>query len=101
MKMKKKILLNGDANAENWRRRGCHFRSRRRGRQRLVDGVVRREEEKRKSNGPDAGDVTVQHADDENRKAENEFHRPGWKVRRREMTMVSSLSNDEYVGENA
>ena len=81
MKMKKKILLNGDANAENWRRRGCHFRSRRRGRQRLVDGVVRREEEKRNSNGPDAGDVTVQHVDDENRKAENEFHRPGRKVK--------------------
>ena len=80
MKMKKKILLNGDANAENWRRRGCHFRSRRRGRQRLVDGVVRREEEKRNSNGPDAGDVTVQHVDDENRKAEKAFHRPGWKI---------------------
>ena len=80
MKRKKKILFNGNANAESWRRRGRHFRSRRRGRQRLVDGVVRREEEKRNSNGPDAGDVTVQHVDDENRKAEKAFHRPGWKI---------------------
>ena len=77
MKRKKKILLNGDANAENWRRRGCHFRSRRRGRQRLVGGVVRLEEERKENNWPDGGNVTAQGDDDENRKTENKILRSG------------------------
>ena len=62
---------------------------------RQVDGVVQRGEERIKSNGPDEDDVTVQHVDDEVRKTEKEFHRPGRKIRRTVTTMkVSSLSND-------
>ena len=40
MKRKKIRRLKNDADAGSRRRRGWHFRWRRRGRQRLVDGVV-------------------------------------------------------------
>ena len=76
MKMKKKSRPKRDADAGSWRRRGWHFRSRRRGRQRLVGGVVRREE-RRENNWPDGDNVTAQGDDDENRKTENKILRSG------------------------
>ena len=77
MKMKKKSRPKRDADAGSWRCRGWHFRSRRRGRKRLVDGVVRREEEKRDDNEPDEDDVMAQPVGNKIRKTENEIHRPG------------------------
>ena len=40
MKRKKKSCMRNDADAEGRRHRGWHFRSSRRGRQRIEDGVV-------------------------------------------------------------
>ena len=62
MKRKKKGRMRDDADAENRRQRGWHFRSCRRGRQRIEDGVFRRPAEERENGKTEGDDLTAIHA---------------------------------------
>ena len=62
MKRKKQCRLRDDADEENRRQRGWHFRSCRRGRQRIEDGVFRRPAEERENGKTEGDDLTAIHA---------------------------------------